>query len=269
MAFRFDVCKITACAFSPKMPSAADALIAPLNCTSAYYMFCTFDLKFKKSWFMSKVMFEELTVSRSVHYAWCYQCITNTCPICKRRTQWRSRKILRHPCQADIHYNCSGLWLDYFESAFSKGIWCCRAGVEGLFPFNHLYDDNDFMECIEELSQYSNITARLHNSAKVFNPFDINEDDNDFIEYHGDIDPDKCYFNEYLYKSFKNCNCYINDSFNKYLTKHAISKTYFFFRCAFDYKKHTCKLFCFSVIHRQPWSLFYCHWIIGYMLRPI
>ena len=28
-------------------------------------------------------------------------------------------------------------------------------------------------------------------------PFDINEDDNDIIEYHGYIDPDKCYFNEY------------------------------------------------------------------------
>ena len=43
----------------------------------------------------------------------------------------------------------------------------------------------------------------------------------------------------------------------------------FFFSCAFEYKKHTCKLLCFSVIHRQPWSLFYCHWIIGNMVKPI
>ena len=30
-----------------KMLSAADALIVPLNCTSTYYMFCTFDIKSK------------------------------------------------------------------------------------------------------------------------------------------------------------------------------------------------------------------------------
>ena len=43
------------------------------------------------------------------------------------------------------------------------------------------------------------------------------EDDDDIIEYHGDIDPDKCYFNEYSHKLFKNCNYYTEDSFNRYL----------------------------------------------------
>ena len=70
------------------------------------------------------------------------------------------------------------------------------------------------MKCIEEISQSSDIVIRLQNNTKIFNPFDINEDDNDIIEYHGDIDPDKCYFNEYSYKLFKNCNYYSDDSFN-------------------------------------------------------
>ena len=53
------------------------------------------------------------------------------------------------------------------------------------------------MECIEELSLSSDIAARLLDITKVFKPFDINEDADDIIEYQGDIDPDKCYFNEY------------------------------------------------------------------------
>ena len=113
------------------------------------------------------------------------------------------------------------------KSALSDGNWFCRLCVEGFFPFNHFYDDNDFLKCIEELSKSSDITARLHNSTKVFNPFDINEDNNDIIEYHGDIDPDICYFNEYSYKLFENCNYYTDDSFNKYLAKHAISNNSF------------------------------------------
>ena len=128
-----------------------------------------------------------------------------------------------HSCKADIHYNCSVLLLDDFESALSDGNWFCRLCVEGFVRFNHFYDDDDFLKCIEELSKSSDITARLHNSTKVFNPFDINEDDNDIIEYNGDIDPDKCYFNEYSYKLFENCNYYTDDSYNKYLAKHAIS----------------------------------------------
>ena len=47
------------------------------------------------------------------------------------------------------------------------------------------------------------------------------------ILYHGDIDPDKCYFNEYSHKLFKNCNYYTEDSFNRYLAKHVISNNSF------------------------------------------
>ena len=45
----------------------------------------------------------------------------------------------------------------------------------------------------------------------------INEDDNDVIEYHGDIDPDKCYFNEFSHKLFKNCKHYTENSSNEYI----------------------------------------------------
>ena len=99
--------------------------------------------------------------------------------------------------------------------------------LRDFFPFNHFEDDNDFMKCVQAMSHSSNIATGLQNSMKIFNPFDINEDDNEIIEYHGDIDPDRCYFNEYSYKLFKNCNYYTEDSFNKYLQQHNISDNSF------------------------------------------
>ena len=39
----------------------------------------------------------------------------------------------------------------------------------------------------------------LHES-KLLNLFDVNEDENDISEYHGDLDPDKCYYNQFSHK---------------------------------------------------------------------
>ena len=69
--------------------------------------------------------------------------------------------------------------------------------LRDFFPFNHFEDDNDFMKCVQAMSHSSGIATILQNIMKIFNPFDISEDDNEIIEYHGDIDPDRCYFNEY------------------------------------------------------------------------
>ena len=81
-------------------------------------------------------------------------------------------------------------------------------------PFNHINDDNELMKCIETISQSPEACDFPHHDMKLFNPFDINEDDNDIIEYHGGIDHVKCYFNEFSHKLFKNYNYYTANSFN-------------------------------------------------------
>ena len=86
--------------------------------------------------------------------------------------------------------------LSDFEDEIYVGKWFGRPCVEGFVPFNHFEDDNDFMKCVQAMSHSSDIANGLQNSLKIFNPFDINEDDNELIEYHGDIDPIICYFNE-------------------------------------------------------------------------
>ena len=62
--------------------------------------------------------------------------------------------------------------------------------MEDILPFNHVDGDNEFVKCIETTSQSPEAAAFRYHSVKIFNPFNINEDDNDIIEYHGDIDPD-------------------------------------------------------------------------------
>ena len=57
-----------------------------------------------------------------------------------------------------------------------------------VFPFNHCYDDNDFIKCTAELSYSSYIEPDWKNITKCCT---INEDDNDIIGYQGDIDPIK------------------------------------------------------------------------------
>ena len=77
--------------------------------------------------------------------------------------------------------------------------------MENILPFNHVDGDNEFMKCIKTTSQSPEAASFRHHNVKIFNPFNSHEDDNDIIEYRGDINPDKCYFNEFSHKLFKNC----------------------------------------------------------------
>ena len=189
------------------MLNAEDALHLKIECAPTYYMYCKFKLKFEMSSAI-KMHFDHLIVSHSVHYTWsCYKCIMNICPISKRRTQRHSNVILCHSCHAEIHYNCCWLLLSDFENEIYAGKWFCKPCVEGFFhSTDHFEDDNDIMKCVQAMSHSSDIATGLQNSMKIFNPFDINEDDYEIIDYHSDIDPDRCYFNEYSYKIFKTCN---------------------------------------------------------------
>ena len=53
--------------------------------------------------------------------------------------------------------------------------------LKDFFQFDHFDDDHDFMKCFEVISQSSDIVVRLQNNTKIFNPYDVNEDDNDIM----------------------------------------------------------------------------------------
>ena len=104
----------------------------------------------------------------------------------------------------------------------------------------------------KKISQSPDAAVFWYHNVKIFNTFDIHGDGNDIIEYHGDIDSDKCYLNEYSYTSFNNCNYYTDNSFNKYLLQHNHSvetpsmvdpqwhMLYWGSRCNFPYSRLRC-----------------------------
>ena len=83
------------------------------------------------------------------------------------------------------------------------------------------------MKCIKTTSHSPEAAAFRHDNVNIFNPFNINEDDNDIIEYHGDIDPETCYFSEFSHILIKSCNYYTENSSNKFMLQHNISGSSF------------------------------------------
>ena len=53
----------------------------------------------------------------------------------------------------------------------------------------------------------------------IFYPFDINEMEDQIIEYHGELDPDSNYFNQFSHRLNKSSNYYVEDSCNKYIKR--------------------------------------------------
>ena len=55
--------------------------------------------------------------------------------------------------------------------------------------------------------------------SMIFDPFEINEIEDEIIEFHGEQDPDRNYFNQFSHQLSKSSNYYIEDSFNKFVKR--------------------------------------------------
>ena len=110
------------------------------------------------------------------------------------------KNILQHEktlfCSCCCKYtnrNCSGLSKAQYEYVRFVISCYCKKCIEEIFPFNHFDDECIFLRAISEISASSDIIDRYHSVCKIFNPFEIYEDDSKILEYHGDLDPDKCF----------------------------------------------------------------------------
>ena len=90
-------------------------------------------------------------------------------------------------------------------------------------PYNHIEDDSEFLNALygDSLERYCVPINRY--SSRIFNPFEINEDESNVP--HGDIDPDTMYFNEISYKINMNSKYYLEKSFNEYIKKNNINNS--------------------------------------------
>ena len=150
----------------------------------------------------------------------------NTCPICENRVLNHAKRAYCYSCCRNVHRNCTGLFNADFELAISNTSWYCTICKDNIFPLNHLNDD-DFQMAVYEMSQKLNISVYLGNDSRLFHPFEINEDENDDLDYHGDLDPDKYFFNQYSHRLIKTCNYFVDETFNKYLLKYNAEKNRF------------------------------------------
>ena len=81
-------------------------------------------------------------------------------------------------------------YLSYIE--LNRSSWYCCDCIIEIFPFNHIENDELFISEVNSLDLELETIEAL--SAKLFNPFEINNDD---VYYPlCDIDPDAHYFDE-------------------------------------------------------------------------
>ena len=153
--------------------------------------------------------------------------ITSYCPICERKVLSHSKKLYCTCCCKHVHRNCCGLLGQDFETALQDISWFCRMCTETFLPFNHIENESTFLKAISEISQCKTVFENVLHNSKLFNPFDINEEETDITEYHGDLGPDKYYYNQFSHNLIKNCNYFVEDTFNKYLNRHHIPNNAF------------------------------------------
>ena len=56
-------------------------------------------------------------------------------------------------------------------------------------------------------------------SSEIFDPFEINDDNDHIVEYQGELDPDKNYFKQFLYHLSQSSIYYCEESFNKCIAR--------------------------------------------------
>ena len=105
-------------------------------------------------------------------------------------------------CHRNVHKNCTGLWGEDFEIATQDASWFCVTCIEGLLTFKHFDNDTEFLKAIDDMSHHE-ASVQLCLRSTLFNPFEMNEDEHEILDYEGDLDPDKYYFNHYSYRLIK------------------------------------------------------------------
>ena len=100
-------------------------------------------------------------------------------------------------------------------------VLCC----ESIYPYNHIYCNNDFMCVIKENHTESDKFSLMNSNEKVFNPFELNNNDIDDIFPTPDIDPDKHFYNQT--STVCHSNYYLEDSFVKHCIMNSLDSNCF------------------------------------------
>ena len=122
------------------------------------------------------------------------------CPICKRKTMRQSYTNYCVCFRRKVHRNCTVLSPDEFAWARHNSHWYRRLCNENIPAFNHIENDSEFQQALHKFVTF--LTLDL----------DINDDNDHIVEYDGELDPDKTYFNQFSYHLSQSSNYYSEDS---------------------------------------------------------
>ena len=102
----------------------------------------------------------------------------------------------------------------------------CRLCDENIFPFNHIENDIAFRQALQD-SNTSQCLDPLDPDSEIFDHFEINDDNDHILEYQGELDPDKNYFNQFSYYLRQSSNYYCDDSCNTCIDRWYMNKDLF------------------------------------------
>ena len=105
----------------------------------------------------------------------------SSCNICNKRVQRHSYILQCSNCRGKVHLKCLP-FVSKTDDIYTKkdvNTWYCTICTKNIFPFNHIDDDEDYLEALSEnWSLYDGIPFNiLKDHNKMFVPFELNEDE--------------------------------------------------------------------------------------------
>ena len=134
------------------------------------------------------------------------------CSICK--------SLVHLKCLPSVSTDDSVYVLKYMN------VWYCTICVEHIFPYNHLFEDDEFFTALSEKWEMSHMVPYdiVKNQNKLFLPFDLNEDGNSPLSEN---DPDINFYNNQCNAVLNACDYYLEESFNAKMRNFAIPSNTF------------------------------------------
>ena len=119
---------------------------------------------------------------------------TNSCPTCRRKVRHFQYRLTCAHCKCDYHYQCVNRSRSEYENEY-KDTYLCVNCLANELPFNHYYDNFDFLNALSELWYYVGEIDFRELDRRIFNPFEINDKVITNMPLC-DVDPDTNFFND-------------------------------------------------------------------------
>ena len=152
----------------------------------------------------------------------------DTCNTCQKKVLQHSFHLKCYICTHLVHLKCLPCVnkSDYIFNNRDANIWYCTKCTESLLPYNHIFDDSDFMDALSENwnSVGTSPINRIDNQEKLFHPFELNENESHPLS---DCDPDIQFYNNQVNSDMYSCDYFMEDSFNNIIGREGIRQDSF------------------------------------------